>query len=117
VTVQDTSAPVIARIAATPDVLRSPNHKMVAVTIAVTATDQSDAAPVARITKVTSNEPENDTGDGDTAPDWTITGPLTLNLCAERSGRGNGRSYKIIIEVADRFGNVAYGFATVSVPK
>ena len=50
---------------------------------------------------VTSNEPVNELGDGNTSPDWEITGDLTLNLRAERSGRGMGRVYSIMVETTD----------------
>lgn len=54
---------------------------------------------------VASNEPVNGTGDGDTAPDWQITGDLTVNLRAERSGSGSGRVYSITTQCADVAGN------------
>jgi hypothetical protein len=107
VTVRDTTAPAVTSISATPDVLRTPNHKMVPVRVSVTATDAADAAPLARITGVTSNEPANGTGDGDTAPDWKITGPLSLELRSERAGNGTGRVYTIHVAVSDRFGNTS----------
>jgi hypothetical protein len=40
-------------------VLRSPNHETIPVSAAVTATNLGDAAPLARILKVTSDELEN----------------------------------------------------------
>jgi hypothetical protein len=60
--------------------------------------DVVDSTPAARIVSVTSKEPKNDRGDGNTAPNWEITGDLTLNLRAERSGLGNGRIYAIAAE-------------------
>jgi hypothetical protein len=44
-------------------------------------------------------------GDGGTTPDWTITGDLTLNLRAERSDKGIGRTYTITVEGGDSSGN------------
>jgi hypothetical protein len=44
---------------------------------------------------VTSNEPVNGKGDGNTAPDWVISESGHLKLRAERSGNGNGRIYTI----------------------
>lgn len=105
VTVRDTTAPTILNVAATPSVLGPPNHKLIPVVVNVSASDAGDAAPVARIVAVKSNEAVNGTGDGDTAPDWVITGPLTLQLRAERDGKGKGRIYTITVEVADRSGN------------
>jgi hypothetical protein len=65
---------------------------------------------------VSSNEPENGLGDGDTSPDWKITGNLTLNLRAERSGKGSGRIYTITVKCADADGNSSSGNVRVSVP-
>lgn len=115
VTVRDSTAPAVTSISATPNVLKTPNHKMVPVTVSVTATDAVDAAPVARITGVSSNEPQNGTGDGDTAPDWKLTGPLTLELRSERAGKGTGRIYTIAVEVSDRFGNKSAASVQVTV--
>jgi len=66
---------------------------------------------------VTSNEPVDGLGDGDTGPDWQITGDLTVNLRAERSGQGSGRIYTITIECTDFSGNSSTKTVTVSVPR
>ena len=105
VMVVDTTAPVVASITASPNVLGPPNHKMIPVVVTVRATDGTDASPTAKIVRVTSNEAVNGTGDGDTAPDWLITGPLTLQLRAERAGKTQDRVYTITVEVKDRSGN------------
>jgi photosystem II stability/assembly factor-like uncharacterized protein len=74
---------------ASPAVLWPPNHKMVPVTV---------SAPAGwAILSVTSNEPESGLGSGDLAPDSQITGRLTVNLRAERDGRGTGRIYTITL--------------------
>jgi hypothetical protein len=99
VTVVDRSSPVIHEIAANPKYLWPPNHKMVPVRVRVHALDCSPVT--SRIVSVTSNEPVNELGDGNTLPDWQITGDLTLNLRAERSGRGTGRVYTIVVETTD----------------
>ncbi len=105
--------PVIHNLSATPSVLWPPNHKMVPVTINVEATD--DFALVgSEIVSVTSNEPS---GPGKREQDWEITGPLSLNLRAERLGRGNGRVYTITVQCEDDGGNVTTGTVTVRVPK
>jgi len=116
-TMGDTTAPTIASITASPSELRVPNHKMVPVTISVAATDDTDPAPAAQIVSVTSNEADEGLGDGDTAGDIEITGPLTLNLRSERSGKGDGRVYTITVQVADSSGNIATGTTTVIVPR
>jgi alpha-tubulin suppressor-like RCC1 family protein len=116
VTVGDNIPPVINTTTASVASLSPPNHQMVPLTIAVTATDNL-AAPVCSITGVTSNEPQNGLGDGDTPNDWLITGPLTLQLRAERAGNGNGRIYTIAVRCADAAGNAATSSTTVAVPK
>jgi uncharacterized repeat protein (TIGR01451 family) len=89
----DTTPPVIESLSVSPDELWAPNHAMQEVTVSVTATDLCDAAPVCTLSAISSNEPGNDKGDGNTPEDWVITGDLTANLRAERSGRGGGRVY------------------------
>ena len=115
--VADTTAPTIASVTPSIAVLNPPNHKMVPVTISVAATDDTDANPVAQIVSVTSNEPDDGLGDGDTPGDIVITGPLSVQLRAERSGKGSGRVYTITVAVSDSSGNVATGTTTVVAPR
>ena len=86
---------------ASPATLWPPNHKMRPVTVTVDATDACDPNFSCEIVSVTSNEPANGIGDGNTSPDWSITGPLTLELRAERAGPGTGRIYTITVECTD----------------
>jgi len=116
VTVIDTTAPTINSVSAGPDVLWPPNHKMVEVVVVVDAEDICDPAPVCEIVNVTSNEPINGPGDGNTEPDWEITGDLTLNLRAECAGGGTGRVYTIHVECTDASGNTTTATAEVNVP-
>lgn len=116
VQVVDTTAPSISNITATPNVLGPPNHTMVPVTVAVAVTDSCDTQPICQLTSVSSNEPVNGTGDGNTSPDWEITGPLTVNLRAERAGGGSGRVYTLTIACQDAAGNQAQGTTIVTVP-
>lgn len=116
VTVVDTTAPMIHGVGATPAVLWPPNHKMKPVTVSVSASDFCDAAPSCHLAGATSNEPVNGLGDGDTAPDWQITGDLSALLRAERSGTGSGRIYTLSIVCEDEVGNSSHGSATVEVP-
>jgi len=108
--------PVFGTVTASPSVLWPPNHKMVPVTITAPVTDGVDPGPVTRIVAVSSNEPANGAGDGSTAEDWQVTGPLTLNLRAERSGKGSGRTYTVTVESRDASGNASRAEATVTVP-
>jgi hypothetical protein len=105
VIVVDTIPPIITAVSADPNVLWSPNHKMVAVGVRATITDA--CGPTAwRILSVASNEPVNDIGDGNTSPDWEITGDHTVNLRAERSGANKaGRIYTITVQATDAAGN------------
>jgi hypothetical protein len=61
-----------------------------------------------KIISVTSNETASS--------DWEITGDLTLNLRADRSGNGTGRVYTITVECADYSGNIATAVTRVVVP-
>jgi hypothetical protein len=114
VLVQDTTPPTIVSATASPGNLWPPNHKMVDVTVTVIATDLVDPAPMSHIVSVTSNQPDNGTGDGDVAGDSLITGPLTVQLRAERS-QGNDRVYTITIATTDFSGNTAFKTVNVTV--
>jgi hypothetical protein len=103
--------PKILSIAATPNVLWPPNHRLIPVKLTVKAVDNCDSSPVARIIKVTSNEPKNRL-----APDWEITGPLSVNLRATRLGARHGRIYLITVQCEDSSGNISYGSVQVVVP-
>ena len=116
ITVQDTTPPEINDVVATPDSLWAPNHKMEPVTVTVDATDLCDPNFTCEIVSVTSNEPENGDGDGNTSPDWSITGPFTLELRAERAGPGTGRIYTITVECTDDNGNTSSATVEVTVP-
>ncbi len=116
ITVEDKTGPVISSASADPDVLWPPNHKMRAVTVSVSVSDACDANPTCEIVDVPSNEPENGKGDGNTASDWELTGPLTVDLRAERSGRGDGRVYTITVECSDTSGNPSQTTVEVKVP-
>jgi hypothetical protein len=114
VTVGDQAPPDLSRLTASPAVLSPPNHQMVAVTVRG-VTDACDATPRCALS-VSSNEPVEGTGDGDRAPDWQVTGPLSVNLRAERAGTGYGRLYTLALTCADAAGNTAVGTTTVTVP-
>ena len=109
ITVEDTKAPVINIITASPDTLWRPNHKMRSVTVTVDVTDACDDDVSCKIVSVTSNEPG-----GKNAPDWEITGDLTVDLRAERSGKGDGRIYTITVECTDDSGNTSQSSVEVT---
>jgi len=112
----DTTPPVIGTVIPSPGVLWPPNHKMVPVTVIADVSDNNGNA-TCKIVSITSNEPENGLGDGDTAPDWEITGDLTANLRAERSGTGTGRGYTINVSCSDSAGNTSNQSGIATVPK
>jgi hypothetical protein len=109
---------VIDDLVVTPAVLWSPNHKMVAVTVDYTLSDGGGVDPVVSSElSVTSNEPINGLGDGDTSPDWQIIDAHHVLLRAERSGKGDGRVYTITVNATDTLGNSLTRSTTVTVPK
>jgi len=113
----DVMSPAFTTLTASQTTLWPPDHRMVPITLTAAVSDNRDPAPTApRIVSVASNEAVDDLGDGDTSPDWRITGDLSLELRAERSGRGAGRVYTITVESVDRSGNVGHGTVDVTVP-
>jgi len=114
VTVVDSTPPAITSVTASPATVRPSNHKMVPVTVTTDAADTCGAATCA-IASVSSNEPANGNGDGNTASDWEITGPSTVNVRAERSGTGDDRVYTITVRCSDPSGNASTGTTTVTV--
>jgi HYR domain len=116
VEVVDTTPPVIGSLTATPNVLWPPNHKMVPVVAAVSVSDICDSSAACHIVSVSSNESIDGGGDGHTVPDWVITGPLTVNLRAERAGGGSGRIYTIHVECTDASANTTSRSVEVRVP-
>lgn len=110
--------PVIAGGAVSPGVLWPANHKMIGVRVSYTVTDDRDpAAAVQCSLSVASNEPVRGTGDGNTAPDWQVVDSHRVFLRAERSGRGNGRTYTITIACTDTAGASSTHQVKVQVPK
>jgi hypothetical protein len=106
-TITDTTAPTIRSLTASPNTLSPPNGRMQNVTITADVVDNADATPTTRIISVTGNQ--------DIAGDFTITGPLTLQLRAERTG-GRARVYTITVESRDDANNVSTATVTVTVP-
>ncbi len=99
-------------------ILWAPDHRLVPVQISG-VTDAENNATIT-ITKVTQDEPTNGLGDGDTPIDAILKGDMVL-LRAERSGKGDGRVYKVYFTASDfestALGNSPAGFVKVVVPK
>ena len=112
----DEIAPTLS-VTVSPDSLWPPNHKYVTVNATVIAADNFDPDPTVTLVSVTSSEPDNGLGDGDTPNDIVIVDNFTFMLRAERSGTGDGRIYTITYQVTDACGNSTMASATVVVPK
>jgi hypothetical protein len=113
--VTDTTAPSIGGVSTTPGNLGPPNHKLIDVLVGYTAADFS-GAPSCTVS-VSSNEPINGLGDGNTSIDWKVIDPHHVQLRAERAGTGTGRIYTIAVRCTDSFGNTSSASGTVSVPR
>jgi len=115
ITVEDTTPPTVQSLAATPNVLKPADHRMVSVRVQASAND--NCGPVtSRIKSVKSNEAIRGLFKGDLAPDWNITGDLTVQLRAERSPKGHGRIYTVTVETTDSAGNSSTSDVRVTVP-
>jgi hypothetical protein len=93
---------------------------MVTITVNVNVKDSRSGATGFKLVSVTSNEPDNGLGDGDTPNDiqgWAIgTADTTGQLRAERSGQGAGRQYTLTYVADDVAGNHTTCVTTVIVP-
>ena len=107
---------MIGQLTASKTSLWPPNHKLVAVTLAATVTDEVDPSPLTRIISVTSNEPVLSGESGDTSPDWVVTGDLSVQLRAERADSGSGRVYTLTVESRDASDNASVQTVLVTVP-
>ena len=104
------------QVSVTPNLLWPPKHKYVNVEATVVANGSFDTSPTLTLVSVTSNEPDNGAGDGNTVNDIVIVDQDTFELRAERNGSGTGRVYTMTYQVMDDCGNSAIQSATVSVP-
>jgi uncharacterized repeat protein (TIGR01451 family) len=109
--------PTISAATADHATLWPPNHKMIDVQVDYTAADNcSPGSGITCTLSVSSNEPVNGTGDGDTSPDWEIVDAHHVRLRAERAGNGSGRVYTITVTCVDIGGNRTIRTVTVAVP-
>ena len=122
-TVKDVEAPVITTNGQT-ITLWPPDHEYATVKVTDLVASASDTCDPSvgigsvRIASVTSDEPNNSGGDGNTTNDIVIaTDCKSVQLRSERMGNGNGRVYTITFEVTDASGNVGTATAKVTVPK
>jgi endo-1,4-beta-xylanase len=122
VQVSDSTPPQLGVL--TPAPLTPPDHRYVNFPIASLVSAASDTCDgtigigSVVITQVTSDEPDNGNGDGDTINDIVIAADCrSLQLRAERAGPLNGRVYHVTLRVTDASGNRTIKVATVTVPK
>lgn len=119
VQVVDNTPPSID-VSVSPTSLWAPNHKMEPIVATVQVTDNCPGVSFA-LTSVTSNEPDNGLGDGDTAGDIQDaalgTADTEISLRAERQGNGDGRIYTITYTATDASNNGDQAVAVVVVPK
>lgn len=89
-----------------------PNHKPFALNIDDYIVSVSDNCPGVSeediiIDEVSSDEPGNGQGDGNTSNDIVVADDCRIvHLLAERQGGGNGRVYTVYLAVADAHGNI-----------
>jgi len=120
VQVVDTTPPTIS-LAVAPRLLWPPNHRMVDVTAAVSASDLCGSASLL-LQSVTSSEPDDAPGGGDGHTVGDIQGAtpgaadFQFAVRAERAGGGEGRTYTISYGAVDLVGNVAQSTSTLFVP-
>ena len=121
VSVNDTIPPTIK--VKGPFVLAPPDHKYDTFTIADLVKSVTDGCTPgigiadAVITKVSSDEPENGVGDGNTFDDIVIGSDCrSAKLRVERSAAGNGRVYTVTLHVQDLAGNRSDATVKVLVP-
>ena len=113
ITVVDTEPPKISNLLADKNSLWPVDHKLKDVTVNYQATDNCTPQPTCSLS-VSSNQPVNGTGDGNTQPDWQVIDAHHVRLRAERSG--TDRVYTIVVNCLDDAGNRASASVTVVVP-
>lgn len=116
VTVIDNEPASVTAVSANPSQLFPPTHGMVDVAINYVTTDNCPLPlNFAKLT-VTSNEPVNGKGDGNTSTDWEVLDAHRVRLRSERSGNATGRIYTITITATDAAGNTTVKTVNVTVP-
>jgi predicted extracellular nuclease len=108
------AAPTLSAVSASLTQLWPANHKMVDVAINYTAADQCGSVVTA--VSVTSSEPVNGIGDGNTSTDWEVVNNHLVRLRAERSGDGPGRIYTVTITATDAAGQTTQSSVAIAVP-
>jgi hypothetical protein len=110
----DTTLRLILEVS--PTVLTPVNHQLVEIAPILTVTGGADSHPRVTLLSVTTSEPEDGQGSGNTASDIVITEDGRIFLRAERSGTGNDRTYTITYRATDASGKSTTASADVLVP-
>jgi len=123
---KDTIPPVL-QLSVTPTTIWPPNHEMVEIKPTISVSDDYDIYPDVKLESITSNEPDDATGEGDghttqdiqAAKVWDNKEREMIDnifLRAERDGKGNGRIYSITYSATDFSGNKISATSFVTVP-
>jgi hypothetical protein len=99
-----------------PEEIWPPSHKMREVDVSVHVEDGTDPNPTVELVGVTSTEPFDGQGDGNTADDIEITADGRIFVREERSGSENDRIYTITYKATDASGNFSFASGTITVP-
>lgn len=119
VTVEDTLPP---RVELKSVSLWPPNHEYVTLDLSDCARlvddceGELDIDEVGNILEVSSDEPDDGNGDGNTTDDIVIVDDNTFRARAERQGGGSGRTYSIRFEAEDSEGHRVEDTCLVEVP-
>lgn len=111
VRVFDQTPPTLSTVSASPASLWPPNKRMIGVALAVNAADNctGNVTNTCRVVSISGD-------DAATSADWRITGALTAELRADRTGAGSGRTYTLVVRCTDGSGNDTHASASVVVP-
>jgi hypothetical protein len=119
VSVVDTTPPSFTTASSNPSCLWPPDHKYVRFSLGdqvqIGTADVCDPSPAVRVRRISSSEPDNGLGDGDTSHD-VIYGDTGFCLRSERRGGGTGRTYSVELEARDASGNLSTRTIEVAVP-
>jgi len=109
----DSEPPKISFISVTPSQLWPANHKMIPITLSVTATDNTDPHPTCSIVDVSILD---ESGTASVDDDVEIMDDLHLNLRAEKPRGDASRIYTITVQCTDASGNSSTKEVRVTVP-
>lgn len=103
-----------------PTALWPPNHRLEEIVATISVEDDIDPHPLVRLVSITSSEPDNGLGDGDTPDDVQGaelgTDDRSFFLRAERSGTGVDRVYTVTYQATDAAGNTTTVITKVIAP-